>query len=108
MRASIASPEAQASSARRRPSTKIESVAFPSRTARARRSRELSRLLILVIADLRLTGLLTGSLGVIHPWVLVPCSCDFLDRTQPHDKRIHEITRIDTVLNPQSSIGNRQ
>src|SRR5262252_692178 len=95
MRASIASPEAQASSARRRPSTKIESVAFPSRTARARRSRELSRLLILVIADLRLTGLLTRSLPGHSPATASAGSL-FMDRSEPHEKRIHEITRIDT------------
>src|SRR6266849_2561465 len=40
------SPDASASSHRRRPSTKIEAGSFPSRTARARRSRELSRLVI--------------------------------------------------------------
>src|SRR5260370_1405510 len=42
------SPDANASSHRRRPSTKIESGSFPSRTARARRSRELSRLVIIL------------------------------------------------------------
>src|ERR1700687_5301403 len=42
------SPDAKASSHRRRPSIKIEAGSFPSRTARARRSRELSRLVIIV------------------------------------------------------------
>src|SRR6266850_8528670 len=41
-------PDANASSPRRRPSTKIEAGSLPSRTARARRSRELSRLAIFV------------------------------------------------------------
>src|SRR5512143_1393822 len=49
MTASILRFERRASSQRRTPSTNIDSLSLPSRTARAWRSRELSRLVILVI-----------------------------------------------------------
>src|SRR5437899_5718649 len=53
MTASIRSPELSASAHSRRPSTKINSVTLPSRTARARRSRELSRLAIFILRNCR-------------------------------------------------------
>src|SRR5437879_3041105 len=53
MTASIWRPEFSASAHSRRPSTKIDSVTLPSRTARTRRSRELSRLAIFILRNCR-------------------------------------------------------
>src|SRR5205085_12342546 len=52
MTASIVRFERSASSQSRSPSTKIDSGAFPSRTSRACRSRELSQLLIVILNSL--------------------------------------------------------
>src|SRR5437773_2334137 len=60
----MARPERSASSDKRNPSTKIDFSTLPSRTARARRSRELSRLMIFILgleSDYRLTERATNS-----------------------------------------------
>src|SRR5258708_19790337 len=88
MTASIVNPELSASSHRRSPSTKIDSSILPSRTARARRSSELSRLVIFIVCR---------GAPVCAPWRTLRSAPTLIFNLRPDRPMVRNIQRLHHV-----------